>query len=216
MSAPSKSSTHPEPKRRGRQRSLTAQSAILAATCELLEKNCLCDVTVEAIAQRSGVSKATIYKWWPNKLLVALDAFLMRMTKDVPIPDTGSAQKDFTEQLKSSIKFYVSPAGRLFCQFIAEGQSDLEFLALFRERCLRARRNDLKIMWERGVARGEVRKNIDVEVVLDLIYGPMIYRLLAGHGPLNSAQAEAIVSTLFCGLKKDRKVLTAKKRHTES
>jgi AcrR family transcriptional regulator len=216
MSALSKSSTHPEPKRRGRQRSLTAQSAILAATCELLEKKCLCDVTVEAIAQRSGVSKATIYKWWPNKLLVALDAFLMRMTKDVPIPDTGSAQKDFTEQLKSSIKFYVSPAGRLFCQFIAEGQSDPDFLALFRERCLRARRNDLRIMWERGVARGEVRKNIDVEVVLDLIYGPMIYRLLAGHGPLNNAQAEAIVSTLFCGLKNDRKVLAAKKRHAES
>ncbi len=216
MSAPLKSSPRPEAKRRGRQRSLAAQSAILNATCELLENNCLCDVTAEAIAQRSGVSKATIYKWWPNKLLVALDAFLVRMTKDVPIPDTGSAERDFTEHLKSAIKFYVSPAGRLFCQFIAEGQSDPDFLELFRERFLRARRNDVKIMWKRGVTRGEIRKNVDVEIVLDLIYGPVIYRLLAGHGPLNSPQAEAMVSAVFGGLRSERKVLATKKKRPES
>jgi len=146
-----------EPKRRGRQRSLEAESAVLTATSKLLETNCLCKVPTEAIALLSGVSKATIYKWWPNKTLVALDAFLMRMSHDVPTPDTGSAQKDFTEQVKSMIVFYTSPAGRAFCQFIAEVQSDPAFLVLFRERFLKSRREDVRVIWQRGVARAAMR-----------------------------------------------------------
>jgi AcrR family transcriptional regulator len=191
-----------EPSRRGRQRSLEAESAVLTATSKLLEKHCLCKVTTEAIALLSGVSKATIYKWWPNKTLVALDAFLMRMTHDVPTPDTGSAQKDFTEQVKSLIVFYTTAAGRAFCQFIAEGQSDPAFLALFRERFLKSRRDDVSIIWQRGVARGEIRPDVDSEIVLDLIYGPIIYRLLVGHGPLNAKEAKTLVSAVFAGIGK--------------
>jgi AcrR family transcriptional regulator len=191
-----------EPKCRGRQRSLEAQSAVLAATSKLLEKKCLCKVTTEAIALLSGVSKATIYKWWPNKTLVALDAFLMHMTDNVPTPDTGSAQKDFTEQMKSLMAFYTSSAGKVFCQFIAEGQSDPAFLALFCERFLKSRRNDVRIIWQRGVARGEIRNNVDSEVVLDLIYGPVVFRLLTGHGQLNAREAEALVSAVFSGIEK--------------
>ena len=191
----------PDVRRRGRQRSAEAQSAVLSATCQLLEKKCLRDVTVEAIAQRSGVSKATIYKWWPNKAFVALDAFLIRMNRAVPTPNTGSAQRDFTKQLKSLVHFYTSHAGRLYCQFIAECQSDPAFLALFRERFLQSRRNDVRAMWQRGIARGEIRNDVDGEIVLDLIYGPVIFRLLAGHGVLNDEQAEAIVAAVFSGIK---------------
>lgn len=191
-----------EPKRRGRQRSLKAESAVLTATSKLLENNCLCKVTTEAIALLSGVSKATIYKWWPNKTLVALDAFLMRMSHDVPTPDTGSAQKDFTEQVKSLIVFYTCPAGRAFCQFIAEGQSDPAFLALFRERFLKSRRNDVRVICQRGIARREIRAGMDSEIVLDLIYGPIIYRLLVGHGPLNAKEAETLVSAVFAGIQR--------------
>jgi AcrR family transcriptional regulator len=191
----------PEPRRRGRQRSLEAQSAILAATCRLLERKCLRQVTTEAIAQLSGVSKATIYKWWPGKALVALDAFLLLMARDVPTPDTGCAQADFAGQLKSLVGFYTSHAGRVFCQFIAEGQSDPAFLSLFRERFLQSRRNEVRIMWQRGIDRGEIRPGVDSEIALDLIYGPAIFRLLVGHGPLNEREAEAIVATVFSGIK---------------
>lgn len=201
MKSDAQSAAEPDVKRRGRQRSAEAFSAILSATCQLLEKKCLRDVTAEAIAQRSGVSKATIYKWWPNKNFVALDAFLMRMTRDVPTPDTGSAQKDFTEQLKSLVHFYVSPAGKLYCQFIAECQSNPAFLGVFRERFLQSRRNDVRVMWQRGIARGEIRSDVDGEIVLDLIYGPIIFRLLAGHGVLSDQQAEAIVEAVFRGIK---------------
>jgi AcrR family transcriptional regulator len=190
-----------EPRARGRHRSVEAESAILKATLYLLERKPLRKVTTDSIARRAGVSKATIYRWWPNKSVVALDAYLAGMTEQVIMPDTGCAERDFTEQLKSLTKFYLSPVGRLFGQFIAEGQSDPGFLALFRERFLYARRDAARIMWRRGVDRGEIRREVDVEIVLDLIYGPTIFRLLAGHGSLSGSESEAMVEAVFGGLR---------------
>lgn len=188
--------------RRGRQRSAVAEAAILKAAMELLSKRPLCQVTAEAIASRAGVSKATIYKWWPNKNLVALDAFGKFAEAELAIPDTGSARQDFTRQLADTIAFYKSPKGRMLCQFLAEGQSDAGFLELFRNRFLKPRRDSLLTIWRRGVKRGEIRPELDGELVLDLIFGPMIYRLLVGHGPLDEVQAAAIIDTIFSGLKK--------------
>ena len=203
-----------EPKKRGRHRSLEAKTAILKATLQLLERESLRKVTAEAIARRAGVSKATIYKWWPNKSMVALDAYLAGTTERVAVPDTGSAEEDFTEQLKSLTAFYTSTLGRLFCQFIAEGQSDPAFLASFRQRFLSARRDAAKIMWRRGVERGEIRSTIDGDVVLDMIYGPIIFRLLAGHGSLNDSESEAIVEAVFGGLRRSDYQKPAKKKKT--
>src|SRR5580692_12997673 len=147
-------STAPPPKRRGRQRSVEAESAILQAAVELLSKKPLNEVTAEAIAQKAGVSKATIYKWWPNKNLVALDAFNARINADVIIHDTGSAKQDFSRQLRKTFAFYDGPRGRMLRQFLAEGQSDPDFLKLFRERFLKPRRDSLLVIWQRGVERG--------------------------------------------------------------
>lgn len=189
------------PKTRGRHRSVEAEASILKATLYLLERKSLRQVTVDAIARRAGVSKATVYKWWPNKSMVALDAYLGCMAVQVRMPDTGSALTDFTLQLQSLTAFYKSPLGRLFCQFIAEGQSDPGFLALFRERFLYLRRDAARVMWQRGVKRGEIRKEIDSELVLDLVYGPMIFRLLAGHASLGDVESEAMVASVFGGIR---------------
>lgn len=182
----------------------------------MLERQPLRKVTAEAIARRAGVSKATIYKWWPNKSLVALDAYLAGMTEQVPTPDTGSAEEDFTRQLKSLMDFYTSPLGRLFGQFIAEGQSDPAFLALFRERFLYARRAAARVMWRRGVDRGEIRREIDGEIVLDLIYGPMIFRLLAGHGSLGEHESAAVVEAVFGGVRRSEYCHVAKAKRNGS
>ena len=192
-----------EPRGRGRPRSVEAEAAILRATLQLLERKPLRKVTADAIARKAGVSKATIYKWWPNKSLVALDAYLAGMTERVIMPNTGSAEIDFTEQIKSVMAFYASSLGRLFSQFIAEGQSDLGFLALFRERFLSVRRDHARIMWRRGVDRGEIREDIDSELVLDMIYGPMVFRLLAGHGSLSDSESEKLVKFVFSGIRRE-------------
>ena len=188
------------PKRRGRQRSAVAETAVLKATMELLEDRPLSSVTAEDIASKAGVSKATLYKWWPNKNRIALDAFLARMAEDVPIPDSGSARLDFLEQLKNAIRFYTSQRGRVLSQFIAEGRSDPELLKAFRERFQEPRRKAVQVTWEHGVARGELRADIDAGTVIDLLFGPIVYRLMTEHGPLNDAAAEMLVEAVFTGI----------------
>jgi AcrR family transcriptional regulator len=192
--------TAKQTKHKGRKRSAVAEAAILTATVELLEVKPLCEVTAEAIAKQAGVSKATIYKWWPNKNRVALDAYLSSAQAEIPSSDTGSALRDFTEQLVAATRFYTSARGRVFCQFIAEGQRDPDLLSLFRERFLRYRRQAVRELWERGVARGEIRPELDPELVIDLIFGPVVYRLLVGHGPLDATDVEAMAAAVFRGL----------------
>jgi AcrR family transcriptional regulator len=200
----------PEPvirKHKGRQRCKETQGAILSATLDLLKDKTLREVTADSIAERAGVSKATIYKWWPNKCLVALDAFLSRMQSSVETPDTGSAAKDFIEQVKSLIRFFETPDGKIYAQFVAEGQSNASFLTKFRERFLQVRRDDVRVMWQRGVDRGEIRSDVEYDIMIDLIYGAIIFRLLTGHAPLNDAQAESIVMTAFRGVQNQPLVL---------
>src|ERR1700746_3336080 len=182
------------PKTRGRQRSEESEDAILCATLQLLKKKTLRDISMEEIARKAGVGKATIYKWWPSKAYVALDAFLRKTNRMVPTPDTGSVRRDILEQLRSVMVFYRSPAGHILGQFVAESQADKEFAALFRERFLKPRREAIGVIFDRGVERGEIGQNLDRELVLDFIYGPAIYRMIVAHAPLDAKVADEMVS----------------------
>jgi hypothetical protein len=122
------------------------------------------------------------------------------MNKMVLAPNTGSAERDLKEQLRSLVRFYMSPTGRIFTQFLAEAQSDAEFAALFRERLLKPRREGCGNILDRAIKRGEIDKKLNREIVLDLIYGPAIFRLMAGHAPLNEEEADAMISTLLRGI----------------
>lgn len=187
------------PARRGRPRSDTAHTAILDATAELLTAG-LDDVTMEAIAARAGVSKATIYKWWPTKLAVALEAFGARMAQAVAIPDTGNACTDFIQELDAAMTYYQSPEGRAFATLLSQSQSSPDARDTFRARFLDERRSVVREIWQRGVDRGELRADIDPDTAMDLIYGPAIFRLLTGHAPLNAASAVAITTAALEGL----------------
>src|SRR5258708_9801490 len=145
-----------ELKSRGRQRSSESEEAILTATLHLLKEKPLRDITIEAIAQKAGVGKMTIYKWWPSKAYVALDAFRKTTNKIVPIPDTGDVERDLAELLRLNMSFYSSSTGRIFGQFLAESQSDPEFAALFRERFLKPRREAVGEFLDRAMKRGEI------------------------------------------------------------
>ena len=189
-----------EPKTRGRQRSTESEQAILAATLHLLKEKPLRDITIEAIARKAGVGKMTIYKWWPSKAYVALDAFRKTINKMIVVPDTGDTERDLTELLRSSMSSYSSATGRIFGQFLAEAQNDPEFAALFRDRFLKPRREATREILNRAVQRGEIDPNLDKETIIDLIFGPMVFRLMAGHGPLNKTEADAMISILLRGI----------------
>src|ERR1700757_2423875 len=110
--------------RPGRPRSEQSRTAVLRATSELMRELGLRAMTADEIANRSGVSKATIYKWWPNKYAVAVEAFLSEMAIQSSDPDTGSAHEDFRRVLRGMIHFYRSKSGRAYAQLVGEAQFD--------------------------------------------------------------------------------------------
>jgi AcrR family transcriptional regulator len=188
------------PRRPGRPRSERARQAVLRAAWELLSEVGLRAMTTDQIGARSGVSKATIYKWWPSKYAVAVDAFLSEMAATAPAPDTGSALEDFRQTLRGLMRFYASASGRVFAQLVAEAQTEPAVAAELRDHLVADRRSMVGPTWERGVARGELAAHVDPDVGLDLIFGPAMYRLMAGHAPLTDDAADAIVEAAMRGL----------------
>ncbi len=188
------------PGRPGRPRSQRSRMAVLRATSELIDEVGLRAMTTDEIAGRSGVSKATIYKWWPNKYAVAVEAFLSEMAVESADPDTGSAREDFRRALRGMIRFYASKSGRAYAQLIGEAQFDPQIGTQLRDQLIGSRRQLVGAIFDRGVARGELRSDVDPEVAIDLIFGPAMYRLVAGHAPLDDASADRIVDAAMRGL----------------
>ena len=185
---------------RGRPRSEQRRNAVLAAAMELMQEDDLRMASVDRISARSGVSKATIYKWWPNRTAVAIDAFLHQMMTDAPVPDTGSAAEDFRLTLRGMMKFYTSPYGAIYAKLIGESQFDPTERERIRTHQVNIRRAAVTKIWHRGIARGELDPNVDPDVALDLIFGPAVYRMVTGHGGLTGDDADAIVATAMRAL----------------
>ncbi len=185
---------------RGRPRSEERRHAVLKAAMELMGEDELRIASVDRIAARSGVSKATIYKWWPNRTAVAIDAFLHQMMVDAPVPDTGSAAEDFRLTLRGIMHFYSSPLGAIYAQLVGESQFDPTDRERVRTHQVNVRRAAVRKIWDRGVARGELDPKVDPEVALDLIFGPAMYRRATGHGGLTAADADVIVATAMRAL----------------
>jgi AcrR family transcriptional regulator len=186
--------------RPGRPRSEESRAAVLRATSELLHEVGLRATTTEEIARRSGASKATIYKWWSNKYAVAIDAFLTEMMAESPDPDTGSARDDLSAVLRGLLHFYTGPSGRVYAQLVGEAQTDPLIQQELRTHLVGSRRELVRAIWVRGVARGELRDDVDPDTAIDLVIGPALYRLLIGHAPLSEAAADAIVDGAIRGL----------------
>lgn len=190
----------PAGRRPGRPRSEQSRGAVLRATSQLIDEVGLRAMTTDEIARRSGVSKATIYKWWPTKYAVAVEAFLSQMDAQSADPDSGSAREDFRRTLRGLMRFYRSKNGRAYAQLVGEAQFDPRIGKELREHLIGSRREVMRAILKRGVERGELSPDIDEEVAVDLIFGPAMYRLVAGHAPLNNASADAIVDTAMRAL----------------
>ncbi|MCW2689189.1 MAG: transcriptional regulator [Mycobacterium sp.] len=191
----------PATRRVGRPRSEGSRDAVLKAATQLMLEVGPRRMTVDAIAHRSGVSKATIYKWWPNKSAVAIEAYLGELMVEAPDPDTGSAYEDLRLSLRGIMHFYSSPSGRVFAQLVGEAQFDPDTRKRLREFLVESRRGVIKVIWDRGVDRGELDPDVDPAVAMDLIFGAAMYRMAIEHGGLEPADADAILSTAMRALK---------------
>jgi AcrR family transcriptional regulator len=190
----------PQARAPGRPRSERAHRAILRAANELLESDGFAAVTVEAIAERAGVSKATIYRWWPNKAAVVMDSFLSMVSSEVPFPHTGHAGEDLRLHMRMLAEAFGGKMGRTVVALIAEGQADPELAEALRSRWLSVRRTEAKEILELGIERGELREDLDPEVAVDVLYGPIYYRMLVGHAPLDNDFTDALSDHIFAGL----------------
>ena len=185
---------------RGRRRSEECRDAVLKAAIELIQEDDLRRASVDRISARSGVSKVTIYKWWPNKTAVIIDAFLHQMMVDAPVADTGSAAEDFRLTLRGLMRFYSSPLGAIYAQLVGEAQFYPTERERIRTHLVNVRRAAMRKIWHRGIARGELDPNVDPEVALGLIFGPAMYRRTTAHAELTPADADAIVATAMRAL----------------
>ena len=196
-----------EPRPRGRPRSEKARTAILTAAIDLLLEQGLHAMSMDDVAQRAGVSKATIYRWWASKELLALDALATAWA--TPTPDaqrnTGSLRGDLLAGLRTWLRqLKQRPYGRVIAGLVAQAQTDPEFAKLYREHFVQPRRANTRELLRRAIDRGEIPPDTNIDVTLDLLYGPIYHRLLHGHAPLTDRFAQQVIDTVINGITPNR------------
>ncbi len=182
----------------GRPRSEQARRAILRSTLKLLQRSNFPSLTIEAIATDANVSKATVYRWWPNKGTLVVDAFASSAEDELHFPNTGSVYRDMSLQMAQFLGVLRS-RGHIVAALLGAGQSDPELLVAFRERFLRPRREEAYKTLRRAIARGELPKDLDLDVMLDTLYGAIYMRFLIRHSELSESYVREVCSLVLKG-----------------
>jgi AcrR family transcriptional regulator len=194
--------------RPGRPRSERSRRAILRAAGELALDRNLSEISMSAIAERAHASKATIYRWWPSKELLVLDALLSDWESATPdATDTGSLAGDlralmvpWTRELGSK------PYGRVVASLLARAHADPAFATEYRKHFVEPRREQGRSIFRRALARGEIPRSTDIEAALDLLYGPFYHRLLHGHAEVTEQFAQTTLAYVLKAVSVRRRV----------
>jgi AcrR family transcriptional regulator len=186
-------------RRPGRPRCEHSRQAILRSTLKLLQKTGFAELTIEAIAADAGVGKATVYRWWPNKGALVVDAFASSAESELHFPDGGSVYGDMSLQMNQFLRILRSRRGRIVAAVIAGGQSDDDLIESFRERFLRPRRQEAYQTLRRGMERGELRPDLDLDLVLDILYGAIYMRFLIRHDELSERYISEVCRLVLDG-----------------
>jgi len=206
-------SDQPVPALPGRKRSEESRLAILTAAFEILGEVGYAGLTIEGIAARSGAGKQTVYRWWPSKADVLLDALATKADLHVPVPDEGSYAADLRVFLTASFalgrKQQVVDALRAL---MAHAQIDAEFGQRFRASFLQRRRDALGAILDRARARGDLPPGLSPGTVTDIVFGVVWYRLLATGQSLDSRLVDELVATLAGPKPEPTSAPTRKKR----
>jgi AcrR family transcriptional regulator len=185
---------------RGRPRSQAAHLAILQAALDLLAEVGYDGLSIEAVAQRAGVSKATIYRRWTSKAALTIDVLESIAASHATI-DTGTTRGDLLELLdRVFLAINHSQYGAVLTALASELQRNPEIAETFRGRFLAARRGSMLVVLQRGIERGELRPDCDLDLVIDLLVAPLYYRRLVSGMPLTPEYAAAVVDAVLSGV----------------
>jgi AcrR family transcriptional regulator len=190
------------PRPRGRPRSTAARDAVLRAAREILDEVGPAGLTIEAVAARAGVGKPTIYRTWPDRHAVAMAALMAHGPESTSGRTAGAAPlAALRRQLEDMAGTFASRTGRNVASMIATSHGETELSKAFRNHFVLARRDEGRALLVEARRRGDLRSGIDVDVALDLIYGPLFFRLLVGHAPLDRAFVRRTLETALEGLR---------------
>jgi AcrR family transcriptional regulator len=188
-----------KPRGPGRPLEERPRQAAVEATLELIAEHGIGGLTTNAVAERAGISKATMYRRWRSKEELVVDA-VAALVSDIVVPDTGSTRDDLLALMRGAVATYSGSVEAGVMPSLVDAMSrDAALARAIREGFLARRRAALRAVLERGVERGDLRTGLDVELALDTLGGPLFYRLLVTGGPLDERLAEGVVELIMRG-----------------
>ncbi len=193
-----------EPKRRGRPRSEAARAQVLRAARALLESSGPAAVTIERLAEHAGVGKPTIYRTWPNAQAVLMAALMPEAPAALRRPATTDALAQLRRQLRELAARFSARSGRSVTLMLAAAEPDSELAKAFRHRVILAARDEGRRLLRQAVTNGALRRGVDLDVALDVLYGPLFLRVLLGHGPVDTRFADRVFALALRGLREGR------------
>lgn len=197
MSAPSR----PSPARRGRPRSRASQAAVIRTARRMLTQLGYGGVTIDALARESGVGKPTIYRWWPSKGAIYREMYTADAADFLGSVDTGSLEKDLRVILRGVVRLFTDGVhGEAMAGMFAEAQLNPETFADFQQGIFAMRAHGVRRTFELARQRGELPAKFDPVLAGDLLFGPILYRLLLRHAPLDRRLADRLVREFFVHL----------------
>ena len=190
----------PNARKPGRPRSEVARLAILDAAYRMLMEEGFGRLTVESVAARAGVGKPTIYRYWNNAQELAMAAFLSRPDTEPEAGNHETIRESLKGHLRSVIAAFATARGRQITLTMASSDPDSELAKAFRTQIILKSRETGRMILEAGAQSDKLDLFGNIEAILDMIYGPVFYRLLTGHAPIESGFGDTLVDILFGGI----------------
>lgn len=196
------SPTRPSASRgRGRRPAEEVRADVLRAVGELLLGEGSADLTFERISRQAGVSKTTLYKWWPSRGALALDGYFHAVEETLAFPDTGDVRADLISQLHAFGKIMTTtPGGRVLIELIGQSQTDEDLAVSFRRLYSSHRRRLAVERLQRAQEIGQIRPEVDVQIIVDQLWGAVYHRLLIPDEPVTDHFLNGLVSNLLDGI----------------
>jgi len=198
----SRRSNPPPAPSRGRPRSQQARRAILDATRALVEEGGYDAATIEAVAARAGVGKTTIYRWWPNRPSLVVELLMGMAAENVPMPSGPDPLAAVRTEMRGIAGAADHLMGRLLTSLLGEAQRDPEIRAVLLGGLFYPRSEATAKMIRQAQAAGRLRKDVPAHVIVDLLVGPLFYRMFVRHQPLNDAFVSRVFNCVISGLEK--------------
>ena len=178
-----------------RTKSAHCHEAILDAAVTVMEEKGYLDMSIEAVACRAKVGKQTVYRHFGSKPRLALETFVHKAASETTLPDTGALRSDLRAYVGRVVTAMdTAEKRRMLGGLLAEVQTDAELGAAFRDQIVEAKRCVLRTVFQRAIARGEVAPEADVDLLVDLVQGPLWYRMLISGARLDEAFADGLAA----------------------